>query len=266
MVPLGGFSMNTNPTILGYAKKPKRVEPFVQSVGGRMASQQEILTNTTLPMAVSGITKNIVPSIAKEHGLDWYYIDTGYFGNGEEKTWFRITKNNYQNIGPVIARSADRLNQFRLDRTQYRRGQKILIVPPDPKISQAYRLESPEQWIENVSAQIRQYTNRPIEIRTRPPSRNVRVLSDTFTDALQKDVWAVVIWASNAGVESLMHGIPVVSIGPSACTPLSGNFSDIDILPTPDTAQVEAWLRHLAYSQFSRREIANGQAWKILNS
>jgi hypothetical protein len=258
--------MTVNPTILGYARKPKRVEPFVQSAGGRMATQEEILANTTLPMAVSGITKNIVPSIAQANGLDWYYIDTGYFGNAEEKTWFRITKNNYQNTGPVLLRPADRLSQFRLDRTPYQRGQKILIVPPDPKISQAYRLESPEQWIENVSSQIRQYTDRSIDIRYRPPSRNVRVLSDTFSDALQKDIWAVVIWASNAGVESLMHGIPVISIGPSACTPLSGKLADIDTLPIPDSAQIESWLKHLAYSQFSRREIANGTAWKILNS
>jgi hypothetical protein len=260
------MSNTDRPTILGYARKPKRVEPFVQSAGGRMASQEEILANATLPMAVSGITKNIVPSIAQQHGLDWYYIDTGYFGNGEEKTWFRITKNNYQNIGPVMPRPADRLNQFQLDRTQYKRGQRILIVPPDPKISQAYRLESPEQWIENVYSQIRQYTDRLIDVRFRPPSRNVRVLSDTFVDALKKDVWAVVIWASNAGVESLMHGIPVVSLGPSACTPLSGTLEQIDSMPNLNQDQVDAWLRHLAYSQFSRREIANGTAWKILNN
>jgi hypothetical protein len=258
--------MTVNPTILGYARKPKRVEPFVQSAGGRIATQEEILVNTTLPMAVSGITKNIVPSIAQQHGLDWYYIDTGYFGNGEEKTWFRITKNNYQNVGPIVPRATDRLNQFRLDRTQYKRGQKILIVPPDPKISQAYHLESPEQWIENIAAQIRQYTDRPIDIRFRPPSRNVRVLTDTFADALKQDVWAVVIWASNAGVESLIHGIPVVSLGPSACTPLSGTLEKIDSLPNLNQDCVEAWLRHLAYSQFSRREIGNGTAWKILNS
>jgi hypothetical protein len=92
------------------------------------------------------------------------------------------------------------------------------------------------------------------------------VLFDTFTDALQNDVWAVVIWASNAGVESLMHGIPVISIGPSACTPLSGNLTNIDGLPEVDPTQVEAWLRHLSYSQFSRKEIANGTAWRMLNN
>jgi hypothetical protein len=260
------MNSNNQPTILGYAKKPKRVEPFVQSAGGRMASQEEILNNTTLPMAVSGITKNIVPSIAQQRGLDWYYIDTGYFGNGEEKTWFRITKNNYQNVGPVVSRPADRLDRFRLDRTQYKRGQKILIVPPDPKISQGYRLESPDQWIDNISSQIRQYTDRTIDIRFRPPSRNVRVLVDTFANALKKDVWAVVIWASNAGVESLIHGIPVVSLGPSACTPLSGTLEKIDSLPNLNQDQVDSWLKHLAYSQFSRREISNGTAWRILNS
>ena len=197
------------PTMLGYAKKGKWVEPFVTAIGGRMASMEEIYANTSLPMAFSGISKSAARTQAQLHGLDWWYVDTGYVGNWQDKIWFRITKNCHQNIESIRERSADRLRKLKIDRTLYKRGQKILVVPPDPKVCSCYGLVSPEQWIADTTALIRQYTDRVIEIRHRPASRQVRVNSDTFVNALQQDVNCVVVWTSNCGVESVIHGIPV---------------------------------------------------------
>ena len=257
--------MVDRPTILGAAKKDKWVGPFVRAIGGRMVVDvDEVYANTTLPMAFSGISKSAARTQAEKHGLDYWYIDTGYMGNRMFKTWFRISKNSFQVTIPIQPRPNDRLVKLRINRSQFARGNKIMVVPIDPKVAGAYGLPDPDTWLNQTIATIKSYTNREIIVRQRPASREVRITSDTFVEALQHDINAVVVWASNCGVEAAQHGIPVVSLGPSACTHISGKIQDIDNLPLIDPELVESWLRWLSYNQFSNSEVESGLAWRIL--
>jgi hypothetical protein len=265
MVLLGAYSMSDRPTMLGCAKKDKWVGPFVRAIGGRMMHDvEEIYANTTLPMAYSGITKTAARTQAEKHGLDYWNIDTGYLGNRLVKTWFRITKNGFQVTIPIQPRPDDRLKRLRIDRTQFRRGNKIMIVPIDNKVANAYRLPEPDQWLQQTIDTVKTYTDRDIVIRQRPASREVRVTEDTFVGSLQQDINAVVVWASNCGVESAQHGIPVISLGPSACSHISGKVEQIDNLPALHLDLVESWLRWLSYNQFCNPEVESGLAWRTL--
>lgn len=257
--------MAVEPTMLGCAKKDKWVGPFVRAIGGRMVVDvDEVYANTTLPMAFSGISKSAARTQAEKHGLDYWYIDTGYIGNRMFKTWFRITKNGFQVTTPLQHKPDDRLKKLRIDRTQYRRGNKIMVIPIDPKVSGAYNIPDPDVWLQQTINSIKQYTDREIVVRQRPASRETRVTSDTFVNALQQDINAVVVWASNCGVESAQHGIPVVSLGPSACSYVSGTIDQIDNLSAFDSHQIELWLRWLSYNQFTQPEVESGVAWNIL--
>jgi hypothetical protein len=251
--------------MLGAAKKDKWVGPFVRAIGGRMVyNVEEVYANTTLPMAFSGISKTAAKTQAEKHGLDYWYIDTGYLGNRMFKTWFRISKNNYQVSIPIQPRSNDRLARLQINRTLFSRGNKIMVVPIDAKVAGAYGLPDPDTWLHQTIATIKTHTDREIVVRHRPASRETRVTTDTFTEALQKDINTVVVWASNCGVEAAQHGIPVVSLGPSACTPISGKIEKIDSLPIVGFELIEAWLRWLSYNQFSIQEVESGLAWRIL--
>ena len=250
--------------ILGYGKIAF-VLPFIRNRGGHMASLDEILSNTTQPMAVSGITKLVVPSLAQRHGLDWYYIDGGYMGNHRDKIWFRVTRNARQDPGPIRDRPDDRLRRLNLDRAALRRGSDILLVPPDPKVAYAYGLGTVDSWIARVSAEIGRYTQRRVQIRQRPASRVVRTTQDRFQDRLAQDVNAVVVYNSIAGVESVINGIPVVCLGENAATTMSGTLDKIDNLPDLDPDRVRAWMCHLSYCQFTRVEMLQGRAWDILH-
>jgi len=257
--------MANNPTILGYAKKDKWVGPFVNAIGGRMVTDvDEVYANTTLPMAFSGVSKSSVKTQAEKHNLDYWYIDTGYLGNRLYKNWFRIAKNSYQVTIPIQHKPNDRLKNLRLNRQQVSRGNKIMVVPIDPKVASGYKIADPDIWLQQTVDLIKQHTDREVVVRYRPASREVRVTTDTFVEALQQDINAVVIWASNCGVEAVQHGIPVVSLGPSACTQVSGSLSQIDNLQSVDTDCTEAWLRWLSYNQFTKMEIESGLAWRIL--
>ena len=103
---------------------------------------------------------------------------------------------------------------------------------------------------------IQKHTDRCIRIRQRPPSRTVRQSKDTFLHALSDNVHAVVTFVSGASVESVLHDIPVISLGPSACTQVSPwSIETIDQVPNID----------LSYSQFTSIEMSDGTAWRILN-
>ena len=257
--------MNVTSGMLGYGKG-SQVKPFLVPHGGIMASPEQISQNTTLPMAVAGITKRIVPSQAKKHGLDWYAIDTGYFGNRQShKNWLRVTLNEYQNSQPLRSRPGSRLHSLRLDRTQFTRGRNIVLVPTHPKVCETWAVGDADAWIASTTALIRQYTDRPVVIRARPASRHDRQYHDIFTDFIREDTYCVVAWTSNCLVEAAAHGIPVISLGPSAALQISSQIHSIDNVPNINVDQQEAWLRHLSYAQFTVREMQSGTAWQMLH-
>jgi hypothetical protein len=252
-------------TLLGYGKADM-LQPLLDSVGGRMATTEEILANTMLPMAVAGITKRIIPSQARLRGLDWYSVDTGYFGNrASHKNWMRITRNEYQLSSSIRERPGERLARLKLDLTQFVRGRRIVVVPTHPKVCEAWQIGNHDAWLQSAMELIRRHTDRPIVVRERPASRYTRQYHDVFVDFIREDVHAVVAWTSNCMVEAAMHGIPVVSLGASAALQVSGKVENIDHLPNIDPDLQQAWLRHLSYAQFTKKEMQSGAAWSMLH-
>jgi len=146
------------------------------------------------------------------------------------------------------------------------RGQQILVVPPDFKQCVHFGIHSAEQWLTQTVSAIQQFTQRPIVIRTRPASRTTRLTDDSLQSALANNVHAMVTFISNSAVEAVLHDIPVISLGPSACVRVSPWTLDlIDSVPDIDAETKEAWMRHLSYCQFTQAEMLSGQAWQILN-
>lgn len=250
--------------LLGYRSI---VESFVKSAGGRMASFEEIGLNTTLPMAYGGMTTLSVMQQAQLHNLDYWYVDTGYFGNVKLKNYLRITKNSCQNISSLIQRSRDRLDMLKINIDPVKRGSKILIAPPDSKVCLHYGINNDESWIDEIIEKIKSFTDRKIIIRRRTKNRRIRLTNDTFNNALQQDINVVVTYTSNCAVEAVLHNIPVISVGPSAAVHVSPfTLEQIDNIPNIDLNLKEVWMRHLSYAQFNRDEMASGYAWHLLNS
>lgn len=252
--------------ILAYKNK-KKIRAFAEGCHATWASIEDIQANTEYPMIFSGVTFTAVIDQAQKHNLDYWYIDTGYFGNGKRKSYLRVTKNAYHNWYPIVSRPRDRLDELDIDLTTFQRGSRVLIVPPDHKVCSTLELGDPEQWIENTIEQIQQHTDREIVVRRRPASRTNRLVDDTFLNQLQQDINVVVTYTSNCAVESVMHDIPVVSLGKSATVQIcSGTIDQVDSIPSIDLDLKELWLRHLSYAQFTEEHMRCGIAWDILNN
>jgi hypothetical protein len=218
-------------------------------------------------MCWAGFFKPQWLEICKKHSLKFYNLDSGYFGNKKKKTIFRLSVNNFQNVNPIIDRPADRWKQLGLDQYSFEQGSSIVIVPPDRKITHALSLGSEDRWINDIVLKIKSFTDRPIKVRKRPEPRTDRIVSNNFKNFIKDDTFCVVGYSSNALVEAAMHDIPVISLGHSATKSLyKYQLEDIENIKPADKKLKQAWLNHLAYSQFTRDELLSGKAWKLLTS
>ena len=251
--------------ILAY-KNTSKIAAFAQGCHATWTDLEGINNNTQWPMIFSGVTHLAPVQQARLHGLDYWYIDSGYLGNHKRKIHWRVCKNSIHASGALVERPRDRLDRLQVNTARIKRGDDILIVPPDRKQASHWPIGTPESWLDATIQTIQQHTDRRIRIRQRPLSRTVRQSTDTFLNAVSDNVHAVVTFVSGACVESVLHDIPVISLGPSACTQISPWSVDrIDQVPDIDRDLKEAWMRHLSYCQFTEKEMRLGQAWRILN-
>ena len=239
------------------------LKSFVMGCGGQITYWDKTAENMT-PVVVRGVTKRKVMEACRARGRDFYYIDTGYFGNpAKGKLYHRITRNDVQYFGPIIARPQDRLAQTEIGFKKFRGGTNILLAPPSQKLLMMYDIDL-DTWLNNTIEEIKRHTDRPIVIRKKQ-SRAVRMTEDTMEMALAQDVHCLITFSSIAAGEALLLGKPAITLGPNAAAPLcSQSLSEIECLKVPTVDEVRAWAANLAYNQFTEAEMRNGTAWRIL--
>jgi hypothetical protein len=251
------------------------VNMLASGSGGNITSTKNfIYENSKEPIVLRGILKHKIMKRCWNDGRDFYYIDTGYFGNERTvsnpngwKYWHRIVKNNLQH-SEIIIRPNDRWKKFNKRFNPWKTsGRKILVAAPDEKPCKFYGTTQ-EQWVNDTVKEIKKYTDRPVEVRHRAAKRIDRTVNDTLQAALANDVFALVTFNSVAAVESVFCGIPVFTLAPTnAASPVGlTDISQIDTPYYPDSDKLYAWACHLAYGQFHINELKNGSVWRILNA
>src|SRR5210317_34736 len=119
------------------------------------------------PIVLRGILKKKIIHKCFEDNRDFYYMDTGYFGNEPTdsnphgwKYWHRIVKNDLQH-GKILNRPDDRFKQFNKPIESWKRnGRKILLAVPDDKPMKFYDHDL-EEWIQDTVEEIKRHTDRP---------------------------------------------------------------------------------------------------------
>lgn len=249
------------------------INRFAQGCRSNIVNTENfVYEDSTAPLCFRGILKKKIIFKCWEDGRDFYYMDSGYFGNeisGKNpmgvKIWHRIVKNNIQHCD-IINRPADRWNRLGKKILPWKKnGKKILIAAPDEKPCKFYNI-SLDKWLLDTVDKIKLYTDRPIEIRQRSKLRIDRVQTNTLETALNDDVFALVTFNSNAATESILLGIPAFVLAPvSAALPVSGrDLSSIENPFYPSDDQRFEWSCHLAYGQFHIQELQSGIAKKML--
>jgi hypothetical protein len=217
-----------------------------------------------------------------EEKQDFYYTDTGYFGNftspgnpSGKKLFHRIVKNDLQKHW-LENWPSDRWQEIcKIDpRYQWKgwkkHGNKILVIVPNRKSCVFYGYDtdpyidnSNRPWLMQTIETIKKHTDMEIIIREKG-SRSARQHHSIF-DALNEGVFATVAFNSIAALESVIYGVPSFVTVPCAASPLA--LTDLSQISTPfypDESLVQKQCASLAYGQFTNEEVADGTAWKIL--
>lgn len=247
-----------------YLKDKK--QNFVKSTGLHINSSAELLrrkdytdnTKDCLFRNMDGNEKMLLDKMNQR--LPFWFIDTGYtnFLNGKNKIWHRLVKSNLHH-SKYFEVPVDRLNMFESFPQPWRNsGDKILIIEPGVFSANTFNIDI-ESWKKKLISEIKKYTDKKIIIREKL-SKVTR--TNLYTELCNDDYYCVININSNAAIESLWAGIPVITLGEHISNSVSRNkISDVNNLYKPHLAQ---WLCMLSYSQFTYEELINGVAVNIV--
>ena len=214
-------------------KGKNRTDPYIAACAQGIPdceyvrSERLDLDNDKSPCIFRGLGKSPLIHECIEKGIDFYYIDTGYFGNFHTKKWHRIAKNNLQTLnhlntdkvykklfGPtynvkykidpkieiprtfhhkeshVFNQRFDKMGLgFRENQQYVRRSRtnRILLVPPSQKVFNHFGGDAAE-WTEKFLKESKKHTNREIVLRPKP-SRSDRQTFSLLRLVLSPRTW-----------------------------------------------------------------------------
>lgn len=187
----------------------------------------------------------------RQNNRDYFQIDNAYFGRN---IYYRVTLNALQlsqlpssvisNRYKIILNS---INKPILPWKTERNGP--IVICPSSEFLYRFLGTTLEEWVAGVVGEIKKHTNRDIFIRYKAISPK----DDIDVDI--SDAWCVVTHVSAAALDALRLGIPVVTTGQCAATPLSIKIQDIDN-PIFDDGRDELFSL-LACGQFTPEEMLN---------
>ena len=191
-----------------------------------------------------------------DSGNDYFQIDNAYFFR---EKYFRVTKNSLQlcKIDTVDhSRYLKVLREAKLEVYPWkiRRGDEILVCPSSEFLFGFYKTNM-EAWVKETVEKIRTFTDRPIRVR----KKHIGGIDEDIANA-----WCLVTHVSAAGLDALRMGIPVVTTGQCAASPLA---TPIDEIANPKLIDGrEDLFATLAWGQFNLEEMRNGFAWLTVAS
>jgi hypothetical protein len=202
----------------------------------------------------------------EEAGGTVIVAENGYLGrdeNGAQNYALAVKGHNGSGVWP--AGSPERWERLGIEVRPWReKGDHILVCPNrsfGPK-----GVAMPQDWGRDAITRLRQRTRRPIRLRPHPGNWQVKPPEVPLERDLE-GAWAVVIWASSAGLHALTAGVPVIAEGPFWVAK-SAAFSSLEevekMVPAKANAARQAALERVAAAQWTLREIASGEAFRRL--
>jgi len=160
----------------------------------------------------------------RQNGCDYFQIDNAYFGRNK---YFRVTPNALQLTHMPKAVIDDRyqfifkmLGKSIMPWRKERNGP--IVICPSSEFLYGFYGTTLQAWIHSVTTELKKFTDRQIVIRYKE-----LMPKDDIDEAIQ-DAWCVVTHVSAAALDALRLGVPVITTGECAATPLATPLSEIN--------------------------------------
>jgi hypothetical protein len=244
----------------------RRIGDKIKSQGGSVivgdAGALDSLPAEVVP--IMGCSPYLRPMVDdwRAQGRRFIYWDRGYvrrvfaasLPHGKDGGYYRWHVDAFQ-MRKVRGVSADRWASLAIEMQPWRKdGRHIVIAAPSRTYATFHGIEN---WIADTIDALARVTDRQLVIRDKEHVRNRDLRRDL------DGAHCLVTHGSIAAVESVILGCPVF-VHPDSAAALVGK-TDLHQIETPVYPDRDPWVRSLAYSQFSERELVDGTLWKLLD-
>ena len=246
-----------------YRSHPK--QNFIKTVGLKIDPDAEMMRrrdfNTVeedcLLRNTVGNEQILVSKI--DNHFPFWFIDSGYTNFIEpNKKWHRLTRNHLHFNQSFVA-PANRLSNFTSFPQPWRKdGSKILIVEPGEFAAGIFHVEA-KSWGQQVAGELKKYTDRPIEFRSKT---NKKTRTSLYQQLLDGNYYCTISINSNSAVESIWAGVPAITLDKHVSNAVTRN--DLSQINDLYYGSVGDWLAWLSYCQFTFDELMDGTALDIV--
>ncbi|KKM24512.1 hypothetical protein LCGC14_1604330, partial [marine sediment metagenome] len=198
---------------------------------------------------------------AQQHNIPRIIIDVGFIRCNKKK-YLSIGVDNFKRYAKFYNKnsSPDRWNSFNLKIQPWRKDGNRILILGQRFCGYTLRIDkiNIHKWYNNVFEQLSTITNKSLYFKHHPSKERGKFESkqykfiDSKLSLLEclKDVWCVVAYATNATIESVINGVPAITLSKrNMVYDLAGHsLKDINNLPILDRTQ---WCNDLGYTQWS---------------
>jgi hypothetical protein len=185
-------------------------------------------------------------------------IDYGYWGlNNPRRNTRRVTYMNSHNLKmKKVPFSRIKTLNPKIENWKSRRGDYLLLIEPQPKILYERTGKTFEVWQKEFFEQLQSHWDGPIKWRRKSGGKNPDRWPSYIRDL--EGCHAVLGERTMACVEAVMLGYPAYTTDFSAVSLLMG--TDLSAIKNPIMPDRSNWLEHIAWSQFTPEDFANGHS------
>ena len=222
---------------------------FASGVPHEVLSTKQSLKYDAIPVFWGTSPKDLIHQCWDER-VDFFHLAPAYIGS---RGVFRLTMNSLQR-NTIWDRPADRfhgiLHDIGMQMKPWRnkRGE-ALVCPPDEATARFYQINV-DAWLDEIITNLKNVSRR-YKVWFEPLAGQADFVEELSNSSV------LVCMTSNRAVESLFHGVPVISHGSAVTAPLNIKYSQIGQTQTFDRTD---WGRSLGYSQWTVEELATGLA------
>lgn len=213
----------------------------------------------------------------------------------QENEYYRIGINGFLNRdalwGTEDDKPSDRFELLGLKYNGWKTDKKEKIVIALQLAGDAsLRNQNINEWCLDSIKKIRQFSDRPIEIRTHPGlsdkgwSNHEQLFRELAFLGLKdvkcvngrtlpwqkhlEEAYCVVSYTSGLSIDAILNGTPVIACdeGNFAWNVSETNLENIENLFLEKEENIQQWLYNLAYCQWNPNEMQSGKVWDYLSS